>query len=358
MNRSGVIVLDRKAGEMPLLEQRFAEETVLQPLSGIDLPKNTDTPASFTSPTFAPEVKKIDGVSPAPPAITPVPPPVAIPAAVITPQSNLDELNSRLAKIQLEKKNLPAVLSLVDKIKSSEFKVKTLVDLAEYVSRDSNYKKEADALYKLAVDGIDALSEGNPVVIEIPGAAVFPTPAPKKQITLTDTPQEKPIEIKPVEIKPAAEPVETKPLTPLEVKPEGRKKLTIVDEEDEKPLPPAPKPSPKLEDKPVEVKPVVEPVETKPAETKPEGGKKLTIVDIDEEDEKPLPKPAPKLEDKPVETDMPKTTTLPDTKEEPKSADVKPDSVKPEAEEVTPAESESATPTRKPMPRRKIVVTD
>ncbi|MCL2744417.1 MAG: hypothetical protein FWE67_11265, partial [Planctomycetaceae bacterium] len=136
MNRSGVVVLDRKAGEMPL-EQRFAEETVLQPLSGIDLPKNTDTPASFTSPTFAPEVKKIDGVSPAPPAITPVPPTVAIPAAVITPHSNLDELNSRLAKIQLEKKNLPAVLSLVDKIKSPEFKVKTLVNLAEYVSRDS-----------------------------------------------------------------------------------------------------------------------------------------------------------------------------------------------------------------------------
>ncbi|MCL2745333.1 MAG: hypothetical protein FWE67_15935, partial [Planctomycetaceae bacterium] len=237
------------------------------------------------------------------------------------------------------------------KIKSPEFKVKTLVDLAEYVSRDSNYKKEADALYELAVAGIDALSEGKPVVVKVPETTA-PIQAPKKQITLTDTPQEKPIEVKPVEIKPAMEPVETKPLTQLEVKPEGGKKLTIVDidEEDKKPLP---KPAPKLEDKPAEVKSV----ETKPTEPKPEDGKKLRIKIVDEEDEEPLPKPAPKLEDKPVETDMPKTT-LPDTKEEPKSANVKPDSVKPEAEEVTPAESESATPTRKPMPRRKIVVTD
>ncbi|MDR0338281.1 MAG: hypothetical protein LBI18_14490 [Planctomycetaceae bacterium] len=79
----------------------------------------------------------------------------------------LDELNARLAKIQLEKHNLNETLKLIDKIQSSAIKARTLVDLAEYVSRDNNYKKEADQLYALAVDGIDALTKGEAIVIKI-----------------------------------------------------------------------------------------------------------------------------------------------------------------------------------------------
>jgi hypothetical protein len=82
-------------------------------------------------------------------------------------ENQLDELNARLAKIQLEKHNLNETLKLIDKIKSSAVKARTLVDLAEYVSRDNNYKKEADQLYALAVDGIDALTKGEAIVIKI-----------------------------------------------------------------------------------------------------------------------------------------------------------------------------------------------
>ncbi|MDR2440626.1 MAG: hypothetical protein LBE12_14790, partial [Planctomycetaceae bacterium] len=79
----------------------------------------------------------------------------------------LDELNARLAKIQLEKHYLNETLKLIDKIKSPAIKARTLVDLAEYVSRDNNYKKEADQLFALAVDGIDALAKGEAIVIKI-----------------------------------------------------------------------------------------------------------------------------------------------------------------------------------------------
>jgi hypothetical protein len=82
-------------------------------------------------------------------------------------EDQLDELNARLAKIQLEKHNLNETLKLIGKIKSPVIKAKTLVDLAEYVSRDNNYKKEADQLFALAVDGIDALTKGEAIVIKI-----------------------------------------------------------------------------------------------------------------------------------------------------------------------------------------------
>ncbi|MDR1270067.1 MAG: hypothetical protein LBK82_11140 [Planctomycetaceae bacterium] len=82
-------------------------------------------------------------------------------------ENQLDELNARLAKIQLEKHNLNETLKLIDKIKSSAVKARTLVDLAEYVSRDNNYKKEAEQLFALAVDGIDALTKGEAIVIKI-----------------------------------------------------------------------------------------------------------------------------------------------------------------------------------------------
>jgi hypothetical protein len=82
-------------------------------------------------------------------------------------EEQLDELNARLAKIQLEKHNLNETLKLISKIKSSVIKAKTLVDLAEYVSRDGNYKKEADQLFALAVDGVDALTKGEAIVIKI-----------------------------------------------------------------------------------------------------------------------------------------------------------------------------------------------
>ncbi|MDR2762824.1 MAG: hypothetical protein LBB88_09505 [Planctomycetaceae bacterium] len=81
--------------------------------------------------------------------------------------SQLDFLNARLAKMQLEKKNLDGTLNSIDKIKNDAFKVQTLVDLAEYVSRDKNYKTEAERLFELALAATDAFEKKQPVIINL-----------------------------------------------------------------------------------------------------------------------------------------------------------------------------------------------
>ncbi|MDR2169235.1 MAG: hypothetical protein LBP59_03745 [Planctomycetaceae bacterium] len=86
----------------------------------------------------------------------------------------LDSLNARLAKMQLEKKNLNGTLQSIDKIKNAAFKVQTLVDLAEYVSRDVNYKKEADHLFNLALAATDAYAKKQPIIITYPDANYKP----------------------------------------------------------------------------------------------------------------------------------------------------------------------------------------
>ncbi|GHT29063.1 hypothetical protein FACS18942_09960 [Planctomycetales bacterium] len=368
---SETVVSDRIIDERPV-SQGIDEKALQHPLSGIDLPKKPDNSKSDNVKslennmwTFADTAKK-DTTAAAVLPVPLVPKAITVPAGIAEQKQQLDDFNSRLAKIQLEKKNLTAVLSLIEKIKSPEFKVKTLVDLAEYVSRDSNYKKEADTLYELAVSGIDALSTGKPVVvldtakndavktdtIKLPEKPVIKPETnteskpevkpvvPKKPLTLVDEAEEplpkfapKPAETKPVE---EPKPAETKS---AETKSDSKKKLTLIDEAEE--------PLPKLAPKPAETKPVEEPkpAETKSAETKSDSKKKLTLVD---EAEEPLPKLAPK----PAET---------------KSAQEKPAEVKntetKSVEELKPAESKQPAaapdaPVRKPLPKRKIVVTD
>jgi hypothetical protein len=300
ISNSETVISDRVIDRKPV-SQGVDEEALKHPLSGIDLPERTDTAKSGAKPwtssvADAENNQNVHNSVPLTASVLPVPPtkPVSASANAFEQKSNLDEFNSRLAKIQLEKKNLTAALSLIGKIKSPEFKVKTLVDLAEYVSRDSSYKKEADSLYELAVAGIDALSAGKPVVVKIGAANTEPKPevkpvAPKKSLTLIDETESLP--------KPAPKPTETKPVETkvTETKSDSKKKLTLVDEADE----PLPRIAPK-------------PAETRPAEVK-------------------------KTEPKPVEELKP---------EEPKPAETKQPETAPDA------------PVRKPMPKRKIVVTD
>ena len=78
----------------------------------------------------------------------------------------MDAFYARLAKIHLEKHQLAEALVLVQKIKSEAFKVRTVVSLAEYVSRDKNYQAEADRLFRLALAGMEALDRGQPFRVD------------------------------------------------------------------------------------------------------------------------------------------------------------------------------------------------
>ena len=120
------------------------------------------------------------------------------PAVSIDKNDQIDEFYARLAKLQLEKKQLDETLTLIGKIKSDAFKVKTLVDLAEYVAHDINYKMEADQLFIFAQNGIDALADGSPVkiVFTTPENKIPPIPepvgekAPPKKDTILDIPDD------------------------------------------------------------------------------------------------------------------------------------------------------------------------
>jgi hypothetical protein len=108
--------------------------------------------------------------------------------------------------MQLEKRNLEGTLRSIDKIEDVVFKVQTLVDLAEYVSRDQNYKKEADYLLDLALTATDAFLKNQPVIITFPNSPANsnttktitkPITKPTKTITrptLSETTESKPID--------------------------------------------------------------------------------------------------------------------------------------------------------------------
>lgn len=147
------------------------EQALERPLSGIEIPSKTVETVQ-TMPVQTPIQTRTKGPWTSAPAqaltnrpLNTVPSAAASKTVSLTEPMEVDQFNARLAKIQLEKKNLDETLNLIQKIQSPNFKVKTLVDLAEYVSRDSNYKKEADRLYDLAVAGIDALASGKPVEV-------------------------------------------------------------------------------------------------------------------------------------------------------------------------------------------------
>ena len=86
----------------------------------------------------------------------------------------LDAFYARMAKIQLEKHQLDDALALVQNIKSETFKVRTIVSLAEYVSRDKNYQSEAEKLYRLALAGLEALDKKQPLRIDAGSVKVVP----------------------------------------------------------------------------------------------------------------------------------------------------------------------------------------
>ena len=88
------------------------------------------------------------------------------PQPEVSVNDELDTFHARLAKIRLEQHQLPDALALIAKIKSETFKVRTVVSLAEYVSRDKNFQSEADQLYRLALAGMDALDRGQPFRID------------------------------------------------------------------------------------------------------------------------------------------------------------------------------------------------
>ena len=85
-------------------------------------------------------------------------------------KDELDSFYARLAKIQLEQRRLPDALALIQKINSETFRVRTVVSLAEYVSRDRSYQTEAEHLYRLAIAGMEALDQGRPFRIDLDGA--------------------------------------------------------------------------------------------------------------------------------------------------------------------------------------------
>ncbi|MGL4595070.1 MAG: hypothetical protein ACRCUY_10110 [Thermoguttaceae bacterium] len=98
----------------------------------------------------------------------------------VVAMSEIDNWYARLAKIQLERHNLAETLNLIGKMKSNSAKAQTLVDFAEYVSRDINYRKESDALFGLAVSGIAAINDNKPVSLSL--AIVSPTPVIQPKI--------------------------------------------------------------------------------------------------------------------------------------------------------------------------------
>jgi uncharacterized protein (UPF0335 family) len=96
------------------------------------------------------------------------------PTLEVSVHDELDAFYARLAKIQLEKHQLAEALSLVRKIRSEIFKVRTIVNLAEFVSRDKNYRDEAEQLYRLALEGMEALDNNQPFRIGMSDAQPVP----------------------------------------------------------------------------------------------------------------------------------------------------------------------------------------
>jgi len=84
------------------------------------------------------------------------------PQPEVNVNDELDAFYARMAKIRLEKHQLDDALALIQKIKSDTFRVRTIVSLAEYVSRDKNFEREADHLFRLALESMEALDRGQP----------------------------------------------------------------------------------------------------------------------------------------------------------------------------------------------------
>ena len=108
----------------------------------------------------------------------------------------LDTFYARMAKIRLEQRQLPEALALIQKIKSETFRVRTVVSLAEYVSRDKSYQSEADQLYRLALAGMEALDRGQPFRIDA-GGENAPLPVNPLPSVPAPVPQDPPVVVAP-----------------------------------------------------------------------------------------------------------------------------------------------------------------
>lgn len=219
------VISDRPLHEEAVIDSSPSlEESLERPLSGIEVPSKSVETAQIP-PARTPSATAIGPwTSAKAQKVLANRPNHATQVAEPSESEGVDQFNARLAKIQLEKKNLDETLNLIQKIQSPSYKVKTLVDLAEYVSRDRNYKKEADRLYDLAVAGIDALASGKPVnVSTLKPLQSAPAVAPKIETSLTPSQSPEPAPKKALTL------VDDEPV----VAPKKRPTLTLLDEEDD-----------------------------------------------------------------------------------------------------------------------------
>jgi len=133
----------------------------------------------------------------------------------VSVSDELDTFYARLAKIRLEQRQLDEALALIQNIKSETFRVRTVVSLAEYVSRDRSFQTESDTLFRLALAGMEALDRGEPFRIEISGARNIQQPIapPPPVVPPVVTPTPVPPIPAPV-VPPAVVVVEPAPLPP------------------------------------------------------------------------------------------------------------------------------------------------
>lgn len=289
----------------------WLDDSMDRPLSGIDVPTKRKPLIPLTD-TEQP-VLRFDQTGP---------------TAKADEASSIDDFHARLAKIQLEKHHLDETLDLIEKIKSPAFKVKTLVDLAEYVSRDSNYRREAETLYDLAVNGIEALTANKPIVVKRTGADAFLPRSSGESTTGTTSLPKLVDEVKPTIKKPTLTLLEEEPATPTI--PETPAAPATPDPTEQTPTP-LPRPAQ------VDKKPETPKTETAPVDT--------ALIPFDT---------APK-------TESPKTEPPKVEKKEEKPAAIKPVEEKkaektPEPEKKAESSTEEAKPVRRPLPKRQIIL--
>jgi len=135
------------------------------------------------------------------------------PQPEVNVNDELDAFYARMAKIRLEKHQLDDALVLIQKIKSETFKVRTIVSLAEYVSRDKSFESEADQLFRLAITSMEALERRQP-----PVRTGVEVPRPAGPLPIIDTPPEPAPELAP-EPAPVQEPPHPPPVSPADVFP-------------------------------------------------------------------------------------------------------------------------------------------
>jgi len=271
----------------------------------------------------------------------------------------LDGFYARLAKMQLERHQLGEALALVQKIKSETFRVRTVVDLAEYVSRDKNFRNEAEQLYRLAIAGMAALDRGQPFRIDLNGNAVppvsipkpvavppvapTPPPTPRPQPVLMDEEPFVPVPPTPDDLSravpgnaPGQRPTRPAPDPPRENKDNG----VIITPSPPSPPSPSAKPKPDLEEIPT---PFVQ------QEVLPPPKQPATAILLDDIDDVPVPSPPPSTPPTPKPEPPPVRPTVSLDDEE--GSDTPSTIPTPPTPPTPPKPPEVKTPTTRPLSR-------